>query len=200
MPEAIGQLSRLQKSGTVGAVCLPARTQAKRRSRQSCRRRIPLLFARPESGRRHPGKSAGSRRRVRRRHPLYSRPVEAERQGLGRLLCRERLTARQPRPSPPPRSERQSALKWLPGSARFRKCKPRISNSMFSGETSSARPQLPRTLEKQNSLQMNQVFCLRASMIDRPCFSRMRSRFTQPMLLPRGLATPIPCRSEARPR
>src|ERR1700745_2787580 len=106
-----------------------------------------------------------------------------------------------------------------------------------------------RILEKQNSLQMSEVFPLRASLfrwallfkdsrggteetdkvtgcppqlnlhaqfknrtlpaargIARPfnpqpiAVPRQRGRFTQPMLLLRGLDTPTPCWSEARPR
>ncbi len=82
---------KFRRARTTGAVRLRARNQAKRHSRQSCRRRIPSLFARPESARRHLDKSEENTRRVHRRRPLYSRPVEPERQGFGRPLCHERL-------------------------------------------------------------------------------------------------------------
>jgi hypothetical protein len=60
---------KFRRARTTGAVRLRARNQAKRHSRQSCRRRIPSLFARPESARRHLDKSEENTRRVHRRPP-----------------------------------------------------------------------------------------------------------------------------------
>jgi hypothetical protein len=66
------------------------------------------------------------------------------------------------------------------------------NGSSKNGALAQMQNLVTRILEKQNRLQMSQVFPFRASMIKWASLSKdsKRGRFTQPMLLPRGVANP----------